>query len=134
MTGFTAVLLYAVWTLLLPIVYASYRVPMIALGRRRADHWERGKPVDDLPILMRAKNAHLNCMENFPIFAAVVCIAALLGQSPIVDAVAAYVLYARIAQGVAHLIGTSWPLVLLRGAFYAIQVVLILYVIFALLR
>jgi len=134
MSGFTAVLLYAVWTLLLPIVYAGYRAPMIARGRRRADHWERGKPADDPPILMRAKGAHLNCAENFPIFAAVVCVGALLGKSPIVDAVAAYVLYARIAQGVAHLIGTSLPLILLRGVFYAIQVVLILYVILGLLR
>ena len=134
MTGFTAVLLYAVWTLLLPIVYAGYRAPMIARGRRRADHWERGKPADDPPLLMRAKSAHLNCVENFPIFAAVVCVAALLGKSPVVDAVAAYVLYARVAQSVAHLIGTSLPLILLRGAFYVIQVVLILYVILALLR
>lgn len=83
---------------------------------------------------MRAKNAHLNCVENFPIFAVVVCVAALLGKSPVVDAVAAYVLYARVAQGVAHMIGTSWPLILLRGIFYTIQMVLILYVIFGLLR
>ena len=34
MTAFTAVLLYAAWTLLLPICYASIRVPLIAGGRR----------------------------------------------------------------------------------------------------
>jgi len=68
MTAFTAVLLYAAWTLLLPTIYASIRVPLIASGKKRADAWERGKPVDDPPLLMRMKNAHLNCIENFAVF------------------------------------------------------------------
>lgn len=134
MTGFTAVLLYATWTLLLPIFYAGYRVPMIAFGRRRADHWERGRPVDDSPLLVRAKNAHLNCTENFPIFAAVVLIGALLGKTATIDALAGYVVCARIAQSVSHMIGTSLPMVALRGTFYAVQIVLILLMIGSLLR
>lgn len=134
MTALTAVLLYAVWTLLLPIGYASIRVPMIATGRKRADHWERGKPSDDPPLLVRARNAHLNCTENFAVFAAVVFVAALLGKTAIVDALAAYVLYARIAQSVAHMSGTSLPLVALRGAFYFVQIVLILYMVWQLLH
>jgi uncharacterized MAPEG superfamily protein len=134
MTGFTAVLLYALWTLLLPVFYASYRAPLILGGRKRADHWERGKPIDDPPLLARAKSAHLNCTENFPIFAAVVCIAALLGKSAPIDALAGYVFYARVAQSVTHMIGTSTILILLRGLFYAAQVVLILMMISALLR
>jgi uncharacterized MAPEG superfamily protein len=135
MTAFTAVLVYAVWTLLLPIVYAgTIRVPMIAAGRKTADHWERGKPSDDPAVLMRMKNAHLNCTENFPIFAAVVVMAALLGRTPAVDSIAAYVLYARVVQTVAHVTGTSLPLIAIRGAFYFFQVVLILYMIWKLLR
>jgi uncharacterized MAPEG superfamily protein len=135
MTAFTAVLLYAVWTLLLPVVYAgSIRVPRIAAGRKTADHWERGKPSDDPPVLVRTKNAHLNCTENFPIFAAVVVVAALLGRTPVVDSLAAYVLYARIVQSIAHISGTSLALIAIRGAFYFIQVVLILYMVWKLLR
>ncbi|MET0225954.1 MAG: MAPEG family protein [Dokdonella sp.] len=134
MTGFTAVLLYALWTLLLPIFYASYRAPLIFGGRRRADHWERGKPIDDPPLLARAKNAHLNCTENFPIFAAVVCIGALLGKTATIDALAGFVFYARIAQSVAHMIGTSTLWIVLRGAFYAVQIGLILTMIASLLR
>ncbi|MGH8173908.1 MAG: MAPEG family protein [Rhodanobacteraceae bacterium] len=134
MTGFTAVLLYALWTLLLPIFYAGYRVPMIFGGRRRADHWERGKPVDDPPLLARAKSAHLNCTENFPIFAAVVCIGALLGKTATIDALAGFVLYARILQSLSHIAGTSTVLVLLRGTFYAVQIVLIITMIGSLLR
>jgi uncharacterized MAPEG superfamily protein len=126
MTAFTAVLLYAAWTLLLPIIYAgTIRVPAIAGGRKRADHWERGKPTDDPPILERAKHAHLNCVENFPVFAAVVVAAALLDKIAIADALAGYVLYARLAQSIVHMLGTSLPLIALRGLFYAVQVVLL---------
>jgi uncharacterized MAPEG superfamily protein len=134
MTAFTAVLLYALWTLLLPIGYAAIRVPLIAGGRKRADHWERGKPSDDPSLLVRAKNAHLNCTENFPVFAAVVLVSALLGKIAVADAVAAYVLYARVAQSIVHIIGTSMALIGLRGAFYCVQVVLILYIIWKLLH
>lgn len=126
MSAYTAVLLYAVWTLLLPIGYASIRVPLIAGHKKRADHWERGQPIDDPAFLVRARNAHSNCAENFPVFAAVVIVAGLLGKIAIADAVAAYVFYARIAQGLSHLAGTTLPLVALRGCFYFIQVALIL--------
>jgi uncharacterized MAPEG superfamily protein len=134
MTAFTAVLIYAAWTLLLPIVYAgTIRVPSIASGRTRADHWERGKPNDDPAVLARMKNAHLNCTENFAVFAAIVVVAALLGKVAVVDAAAAYVLYARVAQSVVHIIGTSLPLIALRGLFYTVQVVLMLWMIVRLL-
>jgi uncharacterized MAPEG superfamily protein len=134
MTAFTAVLLYAAWTLVLPIVYAgTIRVPAIASGRKRADHWERGKPNDDPAFLARMKNAHLNCTENLAAFAAIVVVAALLGKIAVADAVAGYVLYARIAQSVVHVIGTSLPLIALRGLFYAVQVVLMLWMIVRLL-
>jgi uncharacterized MAPEG superfamily protein len=133
MSAFTAVLLYGAWTLLLPLGYAAIRVPLIAGGKKRADHWERGKPSDDPPALVRAKNAHMNCTENFPVFAAVVCIAALLGKTAIVDVLAGFVLYARLAQSVVHIGGTSMALIALRGTFYFIQIVLILYMVWRLL-
>ena len=134
MTAFTAVLLYAAWTLLLPIIYAgTIRVPLIASGRKRADHWERGQPNDDPPMLARAKHAHLNCTENFPVFVAIVVVAALLGKIAIADSIAGYVLCARVAQSVVHMIGTSLLLVALRGFFYFVQVVLMLWMIWRLL-
>src|SRR6185295_9515874 len=134
MDAYSAVLLYAAWTLLLPIFYAGIRVPAIAGGKKSADHWERGKTSDDPLVLQRAKNAHLNSIENFPIFAAVVVIAGLTGKLAIPDAVAGYVLYARVLQSVMHMIGTSLPLVALRGFFYAVQIVLIFYMLWGLLR
>jgi uncharacterized MAPEG superfamily protein len=134
MDAYTAVLVYAAWTLLLPIFYAGIRVPAIAGGKKAADHWERGKSTDDPPLLQRAKHAHLNSVENFPIFAAVVVIAGLTGKIAIADAVAGYVLYARVLQSVMHMLGTTLPLVALRGFFYFVQIVLIFYMLWGLLR
>ena len=134
MNAFTAVLLYAAWTLLLPLIYAgTIRVPSIAAGRKRADHWERGKPGDDPPVLARAKNAHLNCTENFPVFATIVVVAALVGKIAVADALAAYVLFARVAQSIVHMLGTSLPLIALRGLFYFVQVALMFWMIWKLL-
>ena len=133
MNAYTAVLLYAAWTLLLPVFYAGIRVPAIA-GGKKADSWERGKTPDDPPVLQRAKHAHLNSTENFPIFAAVVVIAGLMGKLAVADAVAGFVLYARVLQSVMHMLGTSLPLVALRGFFYFVQVSLIFWMLWGLLR
>jgi len=114
MTGMTALLIYIVWTLILAL-------------------WERGEPVDDPAILVRAKAAHLNCLENLPLFAALVLVAAATGQSETVNAVAGFVVAARIGQSLVHLVGTSFPLVFIRASLFLAQVALMLYLAFALL-
>ena len=60
--------------------------------------------------------------------------AAAMGQSAVVDGLAAWVLYARVAQGVVHLIGTSFILVLLRATFFLAQLGLIAYMAWGLLK
>ncbi|GAC1626567.1 MAG: MAPEG family protein [Nevskia sp.] len=130
----TAVLLYAGWTLLLVLMYAFPRVPQVLTGSKRADAWTRGLPSIDPGILVRANHAHANCVENFAIFAGVVVVAALMQKSAIVDALAAWVLYARVGQGVVHLIGISFVLVLIRATLFLVQVALILFIIWQLLH
>ena len=134
MTGFEAVLLYVVWAIVLVLLYAGPRIPMAAFTERRMDGWERNKSPVDAPFFVRAKGAHLNCLENFPLFAAVVCVGALMGKSAMIDAVAAYVLYLRIAQGVTHLIGNNSQMVLIRASFFTAQILLILYMIWGLMH
>jgi len=134
MTGFEAVLLYIVWIIALVMIYAGPRIPMAAVTDKRMDSWERNKAPTDAAFFMRAKGAHLNCMENFPLFAAIVFVGAFMSKSAVVDAVAAYVLYLRIAQGVTHMIGDSSPLVLVRASFFAAQAGLMLYMIWGLMH
>jgi hypothetical protein len=49
MTGMTALLIYIVWTLILALSYATYRLPPVLTGKKAANHWERGKPVETNP-------------------------------------------------------------------------------------
>ncbi len=133
MTGMTALLIYIVWTLILALSYATYRLPLVLTGKKAANHWERGNAVDDPAILVRAKAAHLNCLENLPLFAALVLVAAATGQSETVNAVAGFIVAARIGQSLVHLIGTSFPLVFVRASLFLAQVALMLYLAVALM-
>ncbi|MEE2601612.1 MAPEG family protein [uncultured Alcanivorax sp.] len=133
MTGMTALLIYIVWTLILALSYATYRLPLVLTGKKAANHWERGNAVDDPAILVRAKAAHLNCLENLPLFAALVLVAAATSQSDTVNAVAGFIVAARIGQSLVHLIGTSFPLVFVRASLFLAQVALMLYLAVALM-
>ena len=132
MTAMVAVLLFAAWTLLLAMIYALPRVPPVLLFKKPADSWTRGKPNADPAILVRAQHAHLNALENLPVFAAIVAMAMLMNRADVVDPLAAYVLYARIGQSLVHLTGTSFIQVLLRATLYFAQVLLMAWMIWKL--
>lgn len=122
MTGLMALIGFAAWTLALVLFVVSWRGLEILRGRG-ADSWTRNAEKAASPgVVQRAQNAHINALENLPIFAVIVLAAHALGKSPVVDAVAAWVLYARIAQSLTHLVGVSHWLVLIRATFYFVQV------------
>ena len=133
MTGFIAVLFYVVWMQLLMLAYAFPRVPMALFGDRNFADWERAEVNRDPPFMVRVKGAHLNCVENFPLFAAVVVIAALMGKSPVVDGLANFILAARVGQSLVHLISTAPTFVLLRATFFLAQVGMIFWVCYQLI-
>jgi uncharacterized MAPEG superfamily protein len=131
--AYTTVLLYAGWILLLALFYATPRIPQALLSQKRIDSWERGKESTDPMFLQRAKAAHLNSLENFPVFVAVVAMAGLMGQVEAINHIAAFVLYARVAQSVVHISGTSFIQVFLRANFFLLQVFITLYMVYLLL-
>ncbi len=124
MSGITALLLFAAWTLALMLTYVFYRTGLVFAGRKRADSWTRGRPTDDPGFIVRAQHAHMNCVENLPVFAAIVLAASALGRPAVADHLAPYVLYARLAQSTVHLVGVSHWLVFVRGTLFTIQVAL----------
>ena len=134
MTGMTALLLFTTWTLILMFVYVNYRVLLTLTGKKPANSWPRGQPNDDPAFVVRVQHAHYNCVENLPVFAAIVLAAAALGKSPVVDAVGAYVLYLRLAQSATHMIGTTATLVFIRATFFTLQALLYLYMLWGLLH
>jgi uncharacterized MAPEG superfamily protein len=135
MTGLTALLIFVVWTLLLMFVYVFPRVAQVLVGKKKANAWTRGQPTDDPPLIVRAQHAHMNCVENLPVYAAIVLAASALGRTEAVDGwVAAAFILLRLAQGLVHLAGTSHMLVFVRANLFVPQVLLCFYMIWGLLR
>ncbi|MDE0855089.1 MAG: MAPEG family protein, partial [Nevskia sp.] len=116
--GFTA------WTLLLVILVFAWRGIEIVVNGKKADSWTRGKDVETPALVRRIEHAHMNCVENLPLFAVIVLAAAAMGKSAVTEPYAMFVLYARVAQSVTHLIGISHWLVMLRATFWAAQLAL----------
>lgn len=132
MTGMTAVLGFALWTLVLVFVSVNWRVLEVLRGKGM-NSWGRDDGIAVPELVKRMQHAHLNCLENLPIFAVLVFAAAFMGKSAIVDSLACYVLAARIAQSLVHLIGTSAGLVFVRATFYVVQVLIFFYMFWGLL-
>jgi len=132
MTGITAVVGFALWTLLLVFISVNWRVVEVLRGKG-INSWGRNDGIPVPAIVMRMQHAHLNCLENLPIFAVIVFAAAFMGKSTVVDSLACYVLAARIAQSLVHLIGTSQGLVFIRATFYVAQVLMFFYMFWSLL-
>lgn len=123
MTAMTALLGFAAWTLLLMLVYVNWRGVEVLRGVP-ANSWTRGTDPVRPGWAVRAEHAHLNCLENLPIFAVIVLAAYVLDRVAAVEPFAAWVLYARLGQSLTHLVGISHGLVLLRALFFIAQIVL----------
>jgi uncharacterized MAPEG superfamily protein len=131
MSSLQALIGFTGWTLLLVLVIFGWRGIAIVIKRRPADSWTRGKLVEDPALIRRVEHAHINCLENLPIFAVIVLAAAAMGKSAAIDGLAMYVLYARVAQSVVHMLGVNHWLVLLRATFWSIQLILFVVMLFA---
>jgi len=133
MTSITALLLFTAWTLTLMFSYVGYRTMLILARIKPANSWGRDKVAEDPAWVVRAQHAHLNCLESLPIFAVIVIAGMLLNRGAAVDAVAAFVLYARLGQSIAHLVGVTHWLVVIRGSFLLAQGALFAYLLWRLL-
>ncbi|MGH8431236.1 MAG: MAPEG family protein [Solimonas sp.] len=132
MSAVTALIGFTAWTLLLVFLILNWRGVEVLLRGVPANSWGRGAEREGPSLVKRLQHAHLNCLENLPVFAAIVLSAYVIGKSAVVDPVAMYVLYARLGQSGVHLIGTSHWLVMIRVTFYTIQVLLFFYMMWGL--
>jgi uncharacterized MAPEG superfamily protein len=133
MTSLQALIGFTAWTVLLVLLVFAWRGIAIIIKGQKADSWTRGeKKSDDPSLVCRIEHAHANALENLPIFAVIVLSAQAMAKVNVVDAYAAWVLYARIAQSVTHMIGVSHWLVMLRATFWTIQLVLFVLMLFGL--
>lgn len=130
-TAIVALLGYVGLTIVLVLSVVTYRIIYIA-GGKPADSWARNRPPSDPDVIQRMSHAHLNCLENLPLYGGVVLAAVASNQLAVVDPMAGWFLAARIAQTVTHVIQVSHWFVLIRGTFWTIQMLLLIYWVLAL--
>jgi uncharacterized MAPEG superfamily protein len=117
-------LLFAAWTVLtLLATVGVYRWSRILTGRAALSEF-RADELQGSDWYRRAMRAHANCVENLPVYAAIVVAIAVTGvRSPTLDALAVVLLVARALQTVTHVaVEQTDPVVGVRFAFFVVQV------------
>ncbi len=114
---------FAAWTLLILFTTVGvYRWSRIFTGRAEISEW-RADEQQGSDWYRRAVRAHLNCVENLPVYAAiVVALLAARAGGPIMDGLAITILAARICQSSIHLLMEQTNTVAaIRFAFFFVQ-------------
>ena len=117
-------LAFAGWTLLLLMSSVGvYRWSRILTGRASVHEW-RADAVQGCEWYQRAMRAHMNCVENLPIYGAVAFAAfATDASAPALDALALAFLGARIGQSLVHIgLPQTERVAILRFALFFAQV------------
>jgi len=114
---------YAAWTLLLLAAIAALRGSLTLAGEREPNSFGVDG-ADVSPFSNRLCRAHANCCESLPVFAALVLLALATDHASITDPLALWVLIARIGQSTTHLLSTANVAVLMRFAFFLVQLLI----------
>lgn len=120
-----ALLGFATWTLLLVLLGIGLpRVSAVFLKKARPNSFRADVP-HGTDRYQRTMRAHLNSVENLPVFAAIVLLGSLNGldHDSLFQTTALVVLPARILQSVSHIASGRNRAVLARFTFYSIQLV-----------
>jgi uncharacterized MAPEG superfamily protein len=116
---------FAAWTLLTLVSSVGiYRWSNILAGRTSISYW-RADEAQGSDLYRRSMRAHLNCVENLPVYASLVVALTAVGlKSATVDQLALAMLAARIGQTTVHIgmTNTNWAAGLRFGLF-ALQLV-----------
>lgn len=118
--GFTA------WFLVLTYALAFWRVRVsVSIGKPINSYSPDGA---DLPGFgHRLTRARDNCFETLPVFVAIVVAASALGKLDVLNGLAPWILLSRITQSLIHMISTSSPAIVARGAMLTVQLVIYSY-------
>lgn len=97
---------------------------MILLSKARIA-WFRSDQLEGAAWYQRGTRAHANCIENLPVFGAIVYVITAIGlQGPMVDALCIVILAARIVQSTVHVSHEQTDaFVAVRFSFYSVQLV-----------
>lgn len=121
------VIFFALWAVFLVLVIGGWRAAQVLTGAKKPNDFPSGTPHGG-DRYWRLNRAHINTLENLPIFATVVIGLALLGlKTELFGQLAQLVLFARVLQSLIHISSGSVLAVNLRFAAYAVQLAAILW-------
>ena len=116
---------FAAWTLaLLMATVGVYRWGNILFARAAIASF-RSDALEGAGWYQRGTRAHANCIENLPVFGAIVYVITVIGlQGPMVDALCIATLAARVCQSTVHISHEQTnAFVSVRFSFYSVQLV-----------
>ncbi len=119
----TALVAYALWAVVLVLAVGLWRTVLIMRGKARANSFTSGTP-HGTDAYWRINRAHMNTVENLPIFAAIVLSGWVVGQETAsFNRLALIVVAARIVQSLIHILSGSATAVAFRFLAFAVQLV-----------
>ena len=122
-TAIIALTLYALWAMFLVLSIGAARVRQVARGQAQPTSFTAGVPHGPEPY-WRLNRAHMNTIENLPIFATVVLSGwAINAVGPTFNALAMTVVGARAVQSLIHISSGSVHAINLRFSAFAVQIV-----------
>ena len=119
---------FAVWTLLVLLgTVGVYRWNHILRGNVRIERFRAGEDMGN-DFYRRAMRAHANCVENLPVYGAIVITAVFFGTTDhALSFLAVVVLTTRICQTLVHILFIETSLTVgVRFSFFLIQIICML--------
>jgi uncharacterized MAPEG superfamily protein len=114
------------WTLFLLVLMEGLRIRFL-LTKTVAATELRPDNSNLPPFMQRLARAHANCVESFPIIGGLLVVALLTNRAPVTDALAPWLLLARLVQSSIHLASTNLLAANLRFLAFAVQMAIATY-------
>ncbi|WP_259753815.1 MAPEG family protein [Pseudomonas sp. GCEP-101] len=115
------------WTVLLVLLVVNQRGLLVMSGRMKVNAFAADGSTTPGAFGQRVVRAHANCVENVPLFCAVLLYAMVTQQTLITDPLAPTLLVARIVQSLVHLLSTSALAVWVRFAAFFVQLIILIW-------
>lgn len=117
-----ALVLFALWAVVLVLAIGVWRVSLVLLGQARANGFNPGTPHGS-DMYWRLNRAHMNTLENLPVFGAVVIACHIAGVANSAEAtmLCSLVLIFRVVQSLIHIASGSPIAVTFRFLAFGVQ-------------
>lgn len=126
-TSALVLILFISWALLLLVLMEVVRSYLVVIGRVRSNEFNPENS-NLSPFMQRLARAHANCVEGLPIFGGLLVVALVTGRTTeVTDALAPWLLGARVVQSSIHLASLSVVAVNARFTAFAVQIAIAAY-------